>query len=440
MTNAPSLHKIKHTYWHHFLRILLGISLGIVVGLYFPQLSSTLSNCQGVFTNLLKMCFIPLIICSITVELARFIRSYDKISLKRYFILVGGSLILVSVLSILSILILRPGERVNISHHSTFEDVIQKNSVAIKNIDTPVENPSESSFLDFIRKSVTDNIFSSLASNQILQIMVFSVIFAIGAAYTRGSDRVLDYFETTYDVFSNIFDYILMFLPVFVFFSTSLSVVKIGYEIMLGLLPFLKALFLVIGCLFFMNWYILCRVYKTSSLKMLKEMSIPSLVAFSSSPVATLVPVRGFFRKFGVTGNRSVVGSIVPLSLFINRFGPIIYFTCASLFIGQLYHHTFRLEELVFIFIFSILYGIATAGIIEGLSITFLGVLLDPLGIPIGPTLIILTSIDFIITPFLSMTTVQTNMSLIALGMQGKASYSQDPSSRALIRDGNVRG
>ena len=418
MTTAASIHRIKSTYWHHFLRILLGISLGIFVGLYFPKLSRTLSSCQDIFINLLKMCFIPLIMCSITVEFSRFIRSYNKVSLKQYFMFVSMSLVFVSVLSIASVLILRPGQKVNITYHSTFEDLIQKNSVTIKNIDTPVDNPAGTTFLDFIRGSITSNIFTSLANNQILQIMVFSIIFAIGAAYTPRSENVLDYMETTYNIFSNIFEYILMFLPIFVFFSTSLSVVKIGYEVMLGLLPFLKALFLVIGFLFFLNWYLLRRVYKTSYMRMLKEISIPSLVAFSSSPVATLVPVRSFFHQFGINENRSIIGSIVPLSLFLNRFGPIIYFTCASLFIGQLYHHTFRTEEIIFIFLFSILYGVATAGIIEGLSITFLGVLLDPLGIPIGPTLVVLTSIDFIITPFLSMTTVQTNMTLIALGMR----------------------
>ncbi len=429
--NPFSIHAVKSTYMQHFLRIALGLGSGIVVGIFFPGLTLLLENCKALFINLLKMCFIPLLVCALVVELSRFIRSYEYSSLRRYFVVLAGFLALSGALAIGTALVFRPGESVNLGPYANLEYLIEKNSIAVKNIDTPVENPEGMTFLDFIRRSITDNIFASLASNQILQIIVFSIIFAVGCAWAPQSRSVVKSFGTTYHVFSRIFDYIVKFLPILVFLSTSLSVMRLGYEIMLGLLPFLGAVCLMVTILFIVNLYVLKTRCGLSLADTLRESSVPLLVAFASSPVASLVPVSSFFQKFMPHNPKEMVGTVVPLSLFLNRFGPILYFSFATLFIGQLYNHTFRAEEIAFVFIFSILYGIATAGVVDELGVAFLGVILEPLGIPIGPTLVVLTSLDFVVSPLLSLLTVQTNMAVIALGFR---SHPQERAARGAVR------
>lgn len=49
---------------------------------------------------------------------------------------------------------------------------------------------------------------------------------------------------------------------------------------------------------------------------------------------------------------------VAPISMFLNRFGSIMYFCCAAFFIGQVYGHNFTYEQIFFVITLSILGGL----------------------------------------------------------------------------------
>ncbi len=121
--------------------------------------------------------------------------------------------------------------------------------------------------------------------------------------------------------------------------------------------------------------------------------------------------------------NRQFMTIVAPISMFLNRFGNIMYFCCAAFFIGQVYGHSFTYEQIFFVITLSILGGIASSGSgsSEGITTVLLLSILDPIDVPAGQLVIILGGLDFIVMPFLSIITLQTNVTLLSLLLKNNA-------------------
>ena len=213
-----------------------------------------------------------------------------------------------------------------------------------------------------------------------------------------------------------IFSFILLFLPVLVFTSTALSVAKVGLRVFLDMGYFLKILFGQLIFIFCINLFLQRKLLGISIGSILKRLETAMLVAFSGSVLAATFPALNFFKKLG-TRNQQFMTIVAPISMFLNRFGSITYFCYTCFFIGQVYGHTFTYEQIFFVITLSIIAGIASSGsgASEGITTALLLSILDPIDVPAGQLVIIIAGLDFMIAPFLSIITLQTNVTLLSL-------------------------
>ncbi len=99
---------------------------------------------------------------------------------------------------------------------------------------------------------------------------------------------------------------------------------------------------------------------------------------------------------------KRVIDLLIPLGVTVCRFGPIIYFGFAGLFVIQLYQIDYSIQELVIVVVGSVLAGMATAGASGILSLTMLALILEILGLPLDAVLVLLIVVDPLTAPLRS--------------------------------------
>ena len=398
------------------LNMLLAVFLGIGVGVFFPKFASNISGIHGVLSNLLQMCVIPIVVSSLIVEIVSFLRSARHSSIRKFLGLSVFFSILFAVIATIFSFIFQPGKVTTFSSESYLNERVIKESILEREIDQPIEHENHQNFFDFFEQAVPKNIFKSFTQNKTFQIILFTIIFSIALSTVRHPGNIESFFRTTYETFMKIFSFALLFLPVIVFTSTSLSVSQVGLRVFLDMGPFLKVLFAQLALIFCVNFVILRKLLGISFFSILRRLETSILVAFSGSVLAATFPALDFFKKMG-TKNQQFMTIVAPISMFLNRFGSIMYFCCAAFFVGQVYGHHFTYEQIFFVITLSILGGIASSGSgsSEGITTALLLSILDPINIPAGQLVIILGGLDFIVMPFLAIITLQTNVTLLSL-------------------------
>lgn len=404
------------------LNMLLAVCLGGLVGVFFPKFAGNVSGIHGVLSNLLQMCVIPIVVSSLIVEIVSFLKSAQKSGIRKFLGLSVFFSLAFAIMATVFSFVFQPGKQTTFRSESYLNERVIKASIMKRDLDQPIEHKTHQNFFDFFEHAVPKNIFKSFSTNKTFQIILFTIIFAIALSSTAHPGNIESFFRTTYDAFTKIFSFVLLFLPVLVFTSTSLSVSQVGLRVFLDMGPFLKVLFAQLLIIFCINFILLRKLLGVSFFSILRQLETSILVAFSGSVLAATFPALNFFKKMG-TQNRQFMTIVAPISMFLNRFGSIMYFCCAAFFIGQVYGHNFTYEQIFFVITLSILGGIASSGSgsSEGITTALLLSILDPINIPSGQLVIVLAGLDFIVMPFLSIITLQTNVTLLSLLLKNNA-------------------
>jgi len=109
------------------------------------------------------------------------------------------------------------------------------------------------------------------------------------------------------------------------------------------------------------------------------------------------------------------VSLMLPLGITIGRYGNIVYFALASLFVIQLYDQPLSAAGLAIVVIGSVFAGIATAGSSGILTLAMIGIVLGPLGLPVEAVLIVMMAVDAVIDPMRTFLIVYVNIAATAL-------------------------
>ena len=152
-----------------YVQVLIGMLLGILCGWLFPAFAPAAKLISDTFINMIRMIIAPVIFCSIVTGIAGAgsMKKVGRVGIKAlvYFEIVSS---LALVIGLIVANLVRPGA--GVSHSG-----VQSSQV------TEITKQAESfSWGDFISHIVPSNIFDSFARGDILQILFFSILFAVG--------------------------------------------------------------------------------------------------------------------------------------------------------------------------------------------------------------------------------------------------------------------
>ena len=139
------------------------------------------------------------------------------------------------------------------------------------------------------------------------------------------------------------------------------------------------------------------------------------MISFATRSSFAALPASISAMQDDLCFKRESVSLMLPLGITIGRYGNIVYFALASLFVIQLYNQPLSAATLTIVAIGSVFAGMATAGSSGILTLAMIGIVLGPLGLPVEAVLIVMMAVDAVIDPMRTFLIVYVNIAATAL-------------------------
>ncbi len=307
--------------------IFLALVFGILFGWLDPTHASKMQPVADAFLKMVKMIIAPLIFSTLVVGIAGHgdVKNLGKIGLKTivYFEIITTFAL---VLGLFMANVFKPGVGFNIDLSTVSMTAVEK----MQHVN--VDNSLSHLLLDTIPSSL----FESLASNNLLQIVVFAIFFSLAiCAVGQKARPVLDFLQSTCEIMFKFTEYVMLFAPVGVFGAIAATVGQNGIGI---LASYGKLIVLTYGSLLLFILFILFvakRIVKIPITYFLAVLRQPALLAFTTaSSEAALPKAMEVMEKFGVPKN--IVSFVMPTGYTFNLDGSTLYLALTALFCAQI--------------------------------------------------------------------------------------------------------
>ena len=336
------------------LYIFIALVAGVLFGWLAPQTASKMQPLADVFLRMIKMIIAPLIFSTLTVGIAGHgdVKNLGKIGLKTiiYFEIATT---LALIIGIVMANLLQPGIGFSV-------EVSSESMAIVEGMRSNIQNPS---FLNTLVTSVPESFFEAMANGNLLQIVVFSIFFALAVCAVGPKARpVLDFLQSMCDIMFKFTQYVMMFAPIGVFGAISATIGRNGIGILAGYAKLIAITYLSLIIFVTLVLVIVCKIIKVPFRGILKTIKDPALLAFTTaSSEAALPRAMSQMEKFGVP--KSIVSFVMPMGYTFNLDGSTLYLTLATLFCAQIAGINLPFEQQILIILTLMLTSKGIAGV-----------------------------------------------------------------------------
>jgi len=227
-----------------------------------------------------------------------------------------------------------------------------------------LENSKGFSLEEFVKHVIPKSLFEALATNEILQIVIFSILFGVAlAAFSKKEAKpILKLLDSVSHVILKMVSYIMWTAPLGVLGAVASAIAKHGFEVFTLYAKYLGAF--LVGIL--LLWVILLLVgYLILGKRLfvlLQRIKSPLLIAFSTTSSEAVFPkMVEELERFGC--QPKIVSFTLPLGYSFNLDGSMMYMTFASIFIAQVYGIEMSLPEQLTMLLVLMLTSKGVAGV-----------------------------------------------------------------------------
>ena len=310
-----------------YLQVIIGISLGILVGWLFPSFAPTGKLISEKFIDLIKMIIAPIIFFTIVLGIA------GAGDLKKVGRVGGKGLLYFEVVTTLALIIglvvahlVHPGVGVTSSNLQS-EKVIKIATQA-----------NELNWLDFFTHILPDNIFKSFVQGDILQILFFSILFgaALSKLGSHGTSLIAS-FEKINKVIFNIMKFIMHLAPLGAFGGMAYTIGHFGFGTLVLLGKLMLSFYITVFLFVFIVLNLICKYNGFSLWKLLKYIKEELLITLGASSSEPALP--NIMLKLEAAGcDKTVVGLLIPAGYSFNLDGTTIYLSMCVIFLAQVFN------------------------------------------------------------------------------------------------------
>lgn len=318
------------------VQILIAMLLGAILGIYIhnnydaefaKNFSDKIKMLATIFIRLVQMIIAPLVISTLVVGIAKLgdIKSVGRIGGKAMGWFFTASFVSL-LIGLFWVNILQPGVGLNL----TDVDVASAAEVTDKTKVFSAQN--------FVEHIIPKSVFEALATNEILQIVIFSIFFGLAAAsigdHAKPVVRVLDVIS---HIILKMVNYVMKFAPLGVFGAIAgVFAIRDLHELLITYAKFFGSFLVGISSL----WVVLLLVgymfLKGHMTTLLKRIVGPLIIAFGTTSSEAVFPkLTEELERLGVKDK--IVSFMLPLGYSFNLDGSMMYMTFASIFIAQAY-------------------------------------------------------------------------------------------------------
>lgn len=362
-------------------QVLIGLALGVVAGLVLKEDAVYLKIFGTIFISLIKMVIVPLIFFALLSGITSMHGqgNFTRVGIKGF-----ASYLFTAMFAVLIGLgagaVFSPGEGVDLNA------IIESSGTAVGAVKT-VAPPSAG---EFLLNLIPKNPIKSMANDQFLQIIVFSIFTGITINLVGAkAEPVKDFVASVSLVTFKMIEIIIKLAPVGAFGYIAWVVGTQGLDILTALAMLVVTL--VVACIFqyLVFGLFIALVARLNPMPFYKKILFTQSIAFAtSSSKATLSTALDQLQtRLGVSKSNS--NFLLPLGVCINMDGTAIYLGICALFFSQAYGIDLSLHNYLMLILTCTLGSIGAAGIPSG-SIIFMSMVLGSVGLPIEGIAIIL--------------------------------------------------
>ena len=375
---------MKNANRNILIAAILGITLGFLIKIFsdasFYQPFMGLIDLLGqLFIKALKMILVPLVFFSIVVGISNLgsAKNADriwKLTLSYYFL----TMAIAVILALFMMNLIKPGVGLNIQLWEMQHDITSQTM----------------SFYDFFNQFILglfSNPFESLATGNILPIIIFSIF--IGVAFNGSNKKMIagrQLFESFYEVILKIVQWIMVLAPIGIFALLLKLVESQSFELFNKLGIFIGTVIAIILIHGIIILPLINYVFTRINLKELWVKGRPAFItAFATSSSSATLPITMSVAKQDFKVRKTVSNFVLPLGATINMDGTALYEAAAALFIANLVGIDLALTQQIILFFIAMVASIGAPGIPSAGMVT-MAMVLQVLGLPLEALAILL--------------------------------------------------
>lgn len=377
----------KKWYKILYVQVLIAITLGILVGYFFPSmgkdigLGEQLKPLGDAFIKLVKMIIAPVIFLTIVTGIAGMnnLKQVGRVAGKAMaYFLTFSTLALVVGLVVANVL--HPGSGLNINPATLKADKVADY----------VQKAHESTVTGFLMNIIPDTMVSPLVNGNILQVLFVAVLFGVSLSMIGEKGKPLvDFFHSLSAPVFKAVEILMKLAPIGAFGAMAFTIGKYGIG-SIGNLLFLLLTFYITSLLFVLLVLgAVARYNGFSIIKLIKFIKEELLLVLETSSSEAALPT--LMQKMEQAGcEKSVVGLVIPTGYSFNLDGTNIYMTLAALFIAQACNIDLTLTQQITLLLVAMLSSKGAAGITGAGFITLAATLAVVPSVPVEGMALIL--------------------------------------------------
>lgn len=309
-----------------YFQVLVGVTAGILLGHFWPDLAVQFKPLGDAFIKIVKMMIVPVVFCTIVIGIATVgnNKSIGATLLKAMALFYVLTIIALGT-GLVAVETLQPGVGMHIDSKSIDPAEAARYAKSAKKLD----------FIDVLLHIIPPSFFTPFAEGEVLPVLFIAIITGFGL---RRVGKAGAPFLTGLEAFSKAlfaaFGFLMKLAPFGAFGAIAFIVAKNGLKA-IGNLGMLIGTFYVASLFFvFVVLWVLARIHGFSLLKLLRYIREELLVVLGTSSTEPVLPAMLYkLEKLGCS--KASVGLTLPLGYSFNLDGTAIYLTLASVFLAQ---------------------------------------------------------------------------------------------------------
>ncbi|HEX3996320.1 MAG TPA: cation:dicarboxylase symporter family transporter, partial [Acetobacteraceae bacterium] len=265
-----------------WLQVLIGAVLGIAVGILWPHVAAQTAFLSAGFIKLIRMLLAPVIFLTVAVGIARMgnLREVGRVGIKAiiYFEVLSTISLLIGVLTAQ---IVKPGVGMHVDPHSLNASLVAGYAHSAHNL----------TFESFLLNLIPSSITQAFAQNQMLQVILFAVLFGVALAQLR--ERVQKMVDVLDELMTSLFSIvrIVMYLaPLAAFGGMAFTIGKYGLGSVISLGEFVACAYGASAVFVFVVLGLVARLAGLRLLPLLRYLREELLIVFSTSASEAVLP------------------------------------------------------------------------------------------------------------------------------------------------------
>jgi proton glutamate symport protein len=304
--------------------IFVAMVAGVAIGYEWPAAAVNLRLLSQIFLNLIRTIIAPLLFSTLVVGIAGHpnLRQVGRMGIRAllYFEIVTTLALFIGLAAI------------NISGAG----IGMSQAVAANGKAQTPQAPAPQSASEIILHAFPENIAKSVAEGQVLQVVVFSILFGIALAMLTEAKRrpVLAFCESLSETMFKFTNIVMLFAPVAVGAAIAYTVGSTGLGVLVNLSKLLATLYVALFVFIVLVLLPIALAFRVPVRRFAKAVAEPVSIAFATTSSEAALP-KAMEEMEGLGVPRQIVAFVIPIGYSFNLDGTSLYLSLASVFVAQ---------------------------------------------------------------------------------------------------------